>query len=875
MSHDSSQASVHCEVLENGLTALLCETHLAPVAEVQIWAKVGSADERPGEEGLAHFHEHMLFKGTERRGVGDVAAEVEGAGGRINAYTSLDVTCYHATLPSEELSLGLDVLSDAVLHSRFDPVEIEREIEVVLEEIRRSEDSPWHVLAEAVFSEAYRVHPYRAPILGTSESVSSIDRTRVRAFFERWYTPENLAVVVVGDFDTQALLGEVRGIFGALPRGGVTRQRAAEPAQSGMRSSALGRPFERANVELAWPSVSFSHDDAVYLDLLAYVLGGCETSRLVRRVKENERLADRIDASSYTPLDPGLSGASFETDADRVLGALEAVVREVERVRSERISEAELERARVNFLASQEFDRESVSGLAQKLGSFQISAGDWRREAHYLEAVRTATVDDLARVAREYLDPRRLTVGVVAPEAAASALDHARLAEAVERGIAETTRALAVPAALPTPTDPKRPAPRLANGAAGPYVHSFALPCGAALHVVPRPGVAVVAARAALLGGLLAETRETSGISQFTSAMWLRGTRNHSAVGFARAEEDIAAEVDSFSGRNSLGLTLETPTVGLERGLELFSEALLEPAFDPEEIERERADTLAAIERREDRLGQSAFRLFAETLFERHPYRQTVLGTAETVGGFGRETLRAHHEALIRARNTVLAVAGDVDPEDIAKRLSALLAPLPNGAFDPPSPAEEAPQREIRSAELHKDRAQAHVVIGFRGVSVYDADRFALEVISQLLAGQGGRLFLELRDKRSLAYSVSSINMEGVAPGWFAVYIATAPEKLDAARSGLLEELERLLQDGPDAAELDAARRHLIGNHAIGWQRDAAHAAQVALNGLYGLGADAELAYPEQIRAISRDDILRVAHRIIDLGAYTEAVIHP
>ena len=147
-----SAPDIHCEVLQNGLTVLLREARLAPVAELQIWAKVGAADERDHERGLAHFHEHMLFKGTERRGVGDVAAEVEGAGGQINAYTSFDVTVYHATLPSDRLSTGVDVLADAVLNSAFEPEEIQREIDVVLEEIRRGEDSPGSVLGNAAFA---------------------------------------------------------------------------------------------------------------------------------------------------------------------------------------------------------------------------------------------------------------------------------------------------------------------------------------------------------------------------------------------------------------------------------------------------------------------------------------------------------------------------------------------------------------------------------------------------------------------------------------------------------------------------------------------------------------------------------------------------
>ena len=233
---------------------LLCESRSAPVVDLQIWARVGSADERPHEAGLAHFHEHMLFKGTERRGVGEIAGDIEGAGGRINAYTSFDVTVYHATLPSAELSVGLDVLADAVLHSSFDPEEIAREIEVVLEEIHRGEDSPGYVLGNAVFAEAYHEHPYRAPILGSPESVASFERAGVRAFFEHWYTPDNLCIVAAGDFETPRLREEIRAIFGDLAPGGARRERKPEPPQQALRTVVLPRPFERVGVELVHPA---------------------------------------------------------------------------------------------------------------------------------------------------------------------------------------------------------------------------------------------------------------------------------------------------------------------------------------------------------------------------------------------------------------------------------------------------------------------------------------------------------------------------------------------------------------------------------------------------------------------------------------------
>ena len=171
----------------------------------------------------------MLFRS--RRSVGQVAGEVEGAGGHINAYTSFDATVYHATVPSDRTELALDVLADAVSDPLFDPEEIRREVEVVLEEIRRSEDNPHHVLGNAVFAEVYRRHPYRAPILGTPESVAAFDRARVRSFFERWYLPGQLFVVVVGDVDTSRVCEVVRALFEQAPA--RRRRRSRTPEQIG------------------------------------------------------------------------------------------------------------------------------------------------------------------------------------------------------------------------------------------------------------------------------------------------------------------------------------------------------------------------------------------------------------------------------------------------------------------------------------------------------------------------------------------------------------------------------------------------------------------------------------------------------------------
>ena len=851
----------HFEILPSGLVLLLRETHFAPVASLQIWAKVGSADERPGEEGLAHFHEHMLFKGTERRSLGEVAGEIEGAGGRVNAYTSFDATVYYATLPSQALATGLDVLVDALRNSVFDEEEIRREREVVLEEIRRSQDSPAHVLNEAVFRETYRVHPYRAPILGPAESVARFDRERVSRFFRRWYAPDNLVVVAAGDFDAAQLAREIAGAFADAQPGGATRARPSEPPQHELRTAILARHFEGVRLDLCWPGTTFSHPATPHLDLLSYILGECDSSRLVRRVKEQEGLVDRIETTAYAPLDPGLFSISADLDAERVEAAIEACVREVERLRNQPISLEELERARTNFLSGELFERENVAALAGKLGNFQVLGGDWRGEDVYLDRVRAASPEDLLKTAREFLRPDGLSLGALLPqeESGTGALDRSRVERAVARGLERTRRIFATPTRGPAVSE----------------IQSYELPNGAALHVRPRRDVPVVAARAAFRGGLLAEDEKRAGITNFLSSMWMRGTRAHSAADLARAVEALAADLHGFSGRSSLGFTLEVTSDKLEPTLDLFAEALLEPAFDPEEFERERRDTLAAIDRRADRLAQQAYLLFARTHFEHHPYRLPMLGNRESVEAFTPELVRTHHERLIRAQNLAIGVAGDVDPDAVAEAFSVRLADLPDNGFEPPAPAEEPAPGEIREAELKKDRAQAHLVLGFRGVSVHDPDRVVLELLAQILAGQSGRLFLELRDRRSLAYSVGALNVEGLAPGFFSVYIATAPDKVEEARSGILEQLARLLEEPVSSEELVKAQRHLTGNFAIDQQRNASHAAHIALDALYDLGPDAHCRWPDEIAGVTPEDILRVSQEVLRLDAYTLAIVRP
>ncbi|HEY1100029.1 MAG TPA: pitrilysin family protein, partial [Myxococcota bacterium] len=294
----------------SGLTILVLESKAAPVVAVQVWVGVGSADETPEEAGLAHVHEHMLFKGTlkdgvTRRGVGQIAAEIEGAGGEVNAWTSYDQTVYHVVIAKEFFATGLDVLADAVQHSAFDPDELSKELEVILEEIKRGEDSPGSRVSRALFSSAFKAHPYHRPVIGYRDIVAAFKRDNVATFFDAHYRADRLTVVVVGDIDADRAVVDVERAFAdAKPGARPLLERAVEPAQQGLRVTGLVDDVEESHLSVGFRGPSLLDARTPAIDVMSVILGTGESSRLTRTIKREQKLVNEVYAYAYTPKDP-------------------------------------------------------------------------------------------------------------------------------------------------------------------------------------------------------------------------------------------------------------------------------------------------------------------------------------------------------------------------------------------------------------------------------------------------------------------------------------------------------------------------------------------------------------------------------------------
>jgi len=391
------------DVLGNGVRVIVQEHRTSEIAALQLWVGVGGRDEALSERGFAHFVEHMLFKGTDAIDRGFVDREVEAAGGRTNAGTSYDYTYYYMLLPASRVGRGIEVLADVAVNSRFDPEEVDREREVVFEEMRLGEDNPRGALNRRLYDLVFEGHVYGHPVLGDPSALRAATRATLRDFYKRHYVPENMVLVVAGSVDSGEVRAAAARAFGALPPAGHARAvPPMAPPITGERRQTIARPERQASLGLGWLAPPLGHPDMAAVDLLAHILGGSRSSRLHQALRERMRVVSSVEAR-YSALQRGgvLSiTAQLEPADEAVVEA--AIAAEVQRVQDTGVTPLELERAITASESARVFSQETVEGLALSYGRAELL---WRLadDRRYPEVVRQVTAEQVQAAAQRYL----------------------------------------------------------------------------------------------------------------------------------------------------------------------------------------------------------------------------------------------------------------------------------------------------------------------------------------------------------------------------------------------------------------------------------------------------------------------------------------
>lgn len=410
--------------LDNGLRIIVKEDRRAPTAVQMVWYRVGSMDEVDGTSGVAHVLEHMMFKGTPTVAAGEFNKLVAAAGGRDNAFTSRDYTAYFQQIPKEKLEQMMQLEADRMRHLNVDAKEFAQEIKVVMEERRmRTDDNPQAKLFEQMNAAAFQAHPYRRPIIGWMSDLENMTATDAKAWYDTWYVPNNAYVVISGDVDHKEVFALAAKHYGPLAARPLPARKAqVEPRQEGTRRVTVKAPAELPVLIMGYKAPVVrdieKDSDPYALQMLAAILDGHDAARFNKKLVREDKVAlsAGIDYDS-TARGPGMLYLHGSPSAGKTVADLEAALRaEIDRVRRDGVTPAELKRAKAQLLASEVFKLDSMFGQAMEIGQIESVGLPYRQLDRMLEKLQQVTAADIQAVARKYFDDDALTIGVLDPQ---------------------------------------------------------------------------------------------------------------------------------------------------------------------------------------------------------------------------------------------------------------------------------------------------------------------------------------------------------------------------------------------------------------------------------------------------------------------------
>ena len=837
--------------------------------------RAGYFDEPDEWVGIAHVLEHMFFKGTARRGPGDIARETQLWGGYLNASTTYDKTIYYTVLPAAQgaLERALDIQGDALIAAALDPGELKRELEVVVQEAKRKLDHPAAVATETLYQLLFRVHRMRRWRIGTEEGLRRIGADDVKAYYRSRYQPARTIVSLAGDLDPEHAIrlaertyGEWSGDEVAVP-GSPLEPNGGRPAIKVLRGD-----IERPLGVIGWRTVAELDPDAPALDIAAGVLGAGRGSWLSRFVR-TPGLAAHASASHYTPTEVGVFEASAEGDETRLDEALARTLELAERLAAEGPDEPELERVR--SLISVRWSRafEAMDGRAASLAEFE-ALGRYDLADRLFQRTLAVTAADVRAVARRYLNPEGASAVLYLPRSAKTRFEGAGTPWPAAPGAGERLagrspqiRRVGGSAGRKHPNQPTGDPPtRRPTEFRGRVAH-LAL-SGIDLLAQPKRSSGLVSLGLYVPGVRERETTTSAGVSWLLARAALRGAGGMSADELALAAESLGGTIGASATLQALGWSITVPSHHVRKAAGLLAAVAMEPALRSDDLEIERTLQAADAARVRDDMFRHPLQQVLARAFPEDPYGLPPLGHPDRVSTLSDSLVRSWSEDLGRRRAVAVAV-GDLDTERLVDGLQPF-ASWPGNALPEGGPRTPKFAGDVEREE--RDKAQSALAMAFPAAPATSERRFALEVLGSFLSGLAGRLFQTLREERSLAYTVMASPWLQRRAGAVLTYIATSPEREEEARVAMLEELARVAAGQVTAPEVERARNYAAGSVELRRQTAGSVASEILDEWLNGL-IDELPNQASRLRAVNVEEVVGEAVAVFRPEARAEYLV--
>lgn len=399
--------------LENGVTILTEDVPHVRSVVVGVWVGVGSRDEHPVLAGISHFIEHMVFKGTERRTARNIAEALDAVGGQLNAFTTKEYTCYYARVLDEHFDLAVDILQDMLFHSRFTPGDIDRERNVIIEEIKMYEDAPDELVHDVFATTIWQGHALGRPIIGTVEVIQNLSRQDILDYYQQHYKPNNLVVAVAGNIDHSRVVDKLRPIFGQLKGDRVPRQLVHPVPRREITCRA--KDTEQVHLCIGAPGLPLEHEHIYVFQLVNTILGGGLSSRLFQEIREQRGLVYSVYSYHSSYHDAGLFCVYAGLSKQNVALVMDLIFQEIRDIQQNGVTPEELQRAKEQLIGNLWLSLESVSTRMSRLAKSQLYLGKVVPPEEVAARVNRITGEEVKELAREMLDPCSFAIASVGP----------------------------------------------------------------------------------------------------------------------------------------------------------------------------------------------------------------------------------------------------------------------------------------------------------------------------------------------------------------------------------------------------------------------------------------------------------------------------
>jgi len=848
-----SQNLPQITTLENGLKILTLENHTAPIVVFMVWYKVGSRNEHTGITGISHLLEHMLFKSTKNYPKGAIDKILRKNGASFNAMTGEDLTVYYEIIASDRVETAIKIEADRMKNAKLTENELKPELTVVKSELEIGENQPQFLLYREVRASAYTTHPYRWSVAGCKEDILNVTPKKIKTYYNTYYHPNNATVIILGDFERDAMIKLIKKYFGNIKRGpDIPKVISVEPEQKGEKRIVLKGEGNASHIAVAYHIPEITHPDIYPLEVLNKVLSSGETSRLYKRL-----VIGNLAATFYTDvekrIDPGLFGILATARTGVELSKIEnAFYEEIEKIKKEGITDEEFKKVIAKTSAGYFYDKDSIVSLAFALGEAEVMSS-YKYYLDYLENLRKVTIEDVKRVCEKYLQDVNRTTGYF------------------------------------TPIKPKEEREELES----PFEKKFyykredlkirreVLDNGMRVIIMEDKANPTVSIAGNIRGGIIYEPQKLPGLSLIVAEMLNKGTKTRNREEISKSLEEIGASlyisplsnIASLGGFLSVLSFIETATFSgrclskdTDKVLDILSNILQNPTFPDEELQRLRLLLYTGLQVASDSPEARALLTIFELMYpEEHPFHNfSTNSLSRCIKRIKRDDLIKFHQEHYGGENTILVIAGDVDTEKILGRIKELFSNwrCSKGEAKVNLPQVEIPKEKKKKIVSMMDKKQCAVIAGYPiNLTRKSPDYYAVEVMDNIFGGGSisSRLGKKIREEKGYSYFVGSVFFVGLFPGPYGFAFTINPDNLQDGIKTFTDEMKKFKESGVTKEEFEDIISYITGSHPRTLATKSGIAWHLLNAEYYGLGLDYPWECMKYYKSLKIEDINNAA----------------